>query len=152
MLLACQRVRERRRRINVLKAERACASVAAEEASAHERRDAQVALCAIELTAAYEAVSSRVIALHELKRLMAVEETLQQQIRSAESALVEAEDNRRNAESALADAKSLLGKEVRLTRRRERLADKMEAAWRHATETAAEADVEDQVADSWHAI
>ena len=151
-LLACQREREQRRRIDVFKAEQKRASVVAAEVSAREQRDAQVALCAAELTASYEAVRSRVIELHELKRLLAVEASLQQRARSAESALAVAEDNRRKAESVLADATSLLGTEVRLTRRRERLADKMDAKWRHATEIAAETEVEDQVVDGWHAV
>jgi hypothetical protein len=150
-LLACQRERERRRRVDVLRAKQACASAAAAEASAIERRDTHVALCALRLSDAHQAVRVRVIDLRELKQLMAVEQSLQRETLAVESALSEAKANLRKAESVLADAMLLLGSEVRLTRRRERLAGDMLAKLRRATETAAELEGEDQVADSWNA-
>jgi hypothetical protein len=150
-LIICQRGRERRRRIDVLKAEQARNAAAAAEKSAREDRDTQLALCAVSLTESYEAVRNRVIDLHELKLLMGVEKDLQRRARAAEMALDQAQDHCRKAESALADATCLLGTEVKLTRRRERLADKVRAAWQQATEATIEAEVEDQSTDSWNA-
>jgi hypothetical protein len=148
-LLACQRERERRRRVDVLRANQACASAAVAEASAIEQRDTHVALCALRLADAHQAVRGRVIDLRELKRLTAVEQNLQRETVAVESALSEAEENLRKAESVLADAMLLLGSEVKLTRRWERLAGNMLAKLRRATEMAAELEGEDQVADSW---
>jgi hypothetical protein len=151
-LLACQRGRERRRRIDVLRAEQAHVSATAAEASAREHWDAQVALSTSGLTESHEAVRNRIIDLQELSVLTAAERSLQQEVRAAELVLVEAEEDRRKAGQILVDAMSLLGMEVRLTRRRERLAGEMRDAWEQATEAVSEAEIEDQVADSWNAV
>jgi hypothetical protein len=151
-LLACQGVRERRRRIDVLRAEQARASAAAAEEAAREQRNTSNALSAARLTEAHESVRSRVIDLHELKRLMTVEHCLRQEAVAAELAFIEAHEKFRKAELALADAASLLQSEVRTTHRRERLAGKMLGAWRRAAEMAAEAESEEQAADSWNAV
>lgn len=149
-LLVFQRGRERRRRVDVLRAEQACASAVVAETSARQQRDTHVALCAVRLSDAHQAVRGRVIDQHELKRLMAAEQNLQQEAEPVESALSEAEANLCEAKSVLADATLLLGSEVKLTQRRERLAGDMLATLHRATETAAELEGEDQVADSWN--
>jgi hypothetical protein len=150
-LLACQRGRERRRRVDVLRAEQACATAVVAETLAREQRDSRVALCAVELADAHQAIRGRVIDLDELKRLTTVEKGLQQEAVAAESALSKAVTNLREAESALANATAWLRSEVKHTRTREKSAANMLSTLRRATEAAAEREDADRIADSWNA-
>jgi hypothetical protein len=151
MLLRCQRGREDRRRIDFLRAERARSSAVAAEISASEQRDAHNALRAARLEEAHEAIRGRVVDLDALKLLTTLEQDLQKEAVALEGALTEAHENLREAELVLTDAATVLRLEVKATHRRERLAGEMLAAWRRATEAAAETEREDQVADKWSA-
>jgi hypothetical protein len=151
LLLRCQRRREQRRRIDVVRAVRACCSAETAEVEASQRRDAHHGLLASGLAQAHDAVRGRVVDLEALSSLAALEQDLQKQVAVAEAALGDARENRAKAELALTEATLVLRAEVKAMHRRQRLADQMLAASSRATETAAETEREDQTADNWNA-
>ncbi|WP_407158264.1 hypothetical protein [Bradyrhizobium sp. STM 3557] len=124
-------------------------AAAALEISERERRDDSVALGVARLAEAHEAVRGRVIEQHELKLLMALEQVLHREAVTADAALAKARESLQEADLALVDAMSRLRSEVRLTRKKESLAEKGLTAWRRENEARAEAESEDQVAERW---
>lgn len=151
MLLRCQRGREDRRRVELLRAEQARRAAATAEISAREQCDAHIAFRSNKLAEAHEAVRGCVVDLEALEFLSALEQRLRDEAAALQSALASAEENRRAAEAAVADASIALRFETKITHRRERMADRMRVLWNHATEVAAEAERDEQSIESWSA-
>jgi hypothetical protein len=151
MLLRCQRGRESRRRIELLRAEQAGRSAATAELSAREQWDACIVFHSNKLAEAHEAVRGCVVGLEALESISALEHRLQEEAEALRSALADANENRRTAEAAVADASMALRFETKVTHRRERLADRMRVFWSHATEVVAEAERDEQAIESWTA-
>jgi hypothetical protein len=151
MLLRCQRGREDRRRVDLLRAEQASRAATTAELSAREHCDLHDVSRSNELTNAHEAVRGCVVDLEALHSLIALEQGLRQEAAALQSALADAREHRRAAEAAVAEASMALRFETRVTHRRERMADRMRDLWIRATEAATEAESEEQAIESWSA-
>jgi hypothetical protein len=151
MLLRCQRGREDRRRVELLRAEQASRAAAVAETSAREQRDAHIVLRSSKLAEAHEAVRGCVVDLEALESLSTQEQSLEDDAAALQSALAKAEGDRLAAAAAVADASIALQFETRITHRRECMADRMRVLWNHATEVAAEAERDEQAIESWSA-
>jgi hypothetical protein len=151
MLLRCQRGREDRRRVALLRAEQASRAAAAAEISARERCDAHIVFRSSKMAEAHEAVRGCVVDLEALRSLSTLEQSLQEEAAALQSALTDAAEKRRTAEAAVADASIALQFETRITHRRERMADRMRIRATSATEIAAEAERDEQSIESWSA-
>jgi hypothetical protein len=149
MLLQCQRGRENRRRVELLRAEQRRRAAVTAEISAREQCDTHATLHSARMTEAYEAVRGNVVGLDALKSLTELEQKLRDEAAALQSALADAEENLRAAESAVACASAALRSETKATQRREWLADRMLAVWSQATEAAAETEREEQAIESW---
>jgi hypothetical protein len=151
MLLQCQRGREDRQRVELLRAEQARRAAVTAEISAREQCDTHGTLHSVKVAEAYEAVRGIVVDLDALKSLSELEQNLGNEAAALRSVLADAEENLRAAELAVADASTALRLEIKATQRRERLADRTLAVWSQATEAAAETEREEQAIESWTA-
>ncbi len=151
MLLRCQRGREDRRRVDLLRAEEDGRVAAKAEVSAREQCDVHNVSRSNKLAEAHEAVRGCVVDLEALESLAALEQSLEDEAAALQSALADAEENRRVAEAGVADASIALRLETRITHRRERMADRMRDLWNYTTEVAIEAESDEQAIESWSA-
>jgi hypothetical protein len=151
ILLRSQRGRERQKRADALRADRAHRTTVLEELTLREQRDAQSVDQAVRLQEEHEAIRGRVVGLDALARLTSLEQTLEKETVAMEAALAQARDRIQQAEGVLADATAALRSEEKVTRRRETLADRMQEIWSRSVEMADEAEAEEQVAENWKA-
>jgi hypothetical protein len=136
----------------LLRAEQVSRSAAMVEISAREQWDAYIVFHSNKLAEAHEAVRGSVVGLEALESIFALEHRLQEEAAALRSALAHANENRRTAEAAVADASTALRFEIKVTHRRERLADRMRVFWSLATEVVAEAERDEQAIQSWTAV
>lgn len=150
LLLRCQRGREERRRIEAMRAEHAHTTSRAAEAAARERLDAHTVAQASQIEAAHAELRGQTVDLGALQRLADFEQQLQHEAVSLTREVAEAGKATRHHEQALAAAMSAVQAEIRVTRKRARLSETMQIAWRRAVDEAEEAERDDQATDDWN--
>jgi hypothetical protein len=150
LLLRCQRSREERRRIEATRAEHAHATSRAAEAAARERLDSHIVAQASQIEAAHAGLRGQTVDLGALQRLADFERQLQHEAVSLTREVAEAGKAARHHEQALAAATSAVRAEIRVTRKRARLSETMQIAWRRAVDEAEEAERDDQATDDWN--
>jgi hypothetical protein len=150
LLLRCQRGREERRRIEAMRAEHAHATSRAAEAAARKRLDSHISAQASQIEAAHAELRGQTVDLGALQRLADFERQLQHEAVSLTREVAEAGKAARHHEQALAAAMSAVQAEIRVTRKRARLSETMQIAWRRAVDEADEAERDDQATDDWN--